>query len=104
MAKLAKKPRGAGRPNRLNKLEDTLTDAILSGSEKLVAAYPTAVSYLIKLLEDDKATPASRLQAAKLIKEACEGTLEDMLDQSTSAPSPDDEDSDQPVLNLVSTR
>lgn len=91
MAKIKK--RGRGRPDRMGKLLHDLQINIIKGQEDLVEAYPEAISLLITIMKDQKASPTNRLSAAKTIKEYVEASLEAYEEEESEESSKDQEDS-----------
>lgn len=69
--------RGRGRPARMDRLLYKIKECKLEGDELLTGAYSEAIQVIIDTMKDENAQPATRLQAAKTIKEYVEQTYID---------------------------
>lgn len=100
MAKITK--RGRGRPTRIEALQYNLQEAVIKGSETLLEAYPRAMDMLVKLMDDEKSTQATKLNAAKTIIANLDQLNEDFVNQDnedgTVTP---EEGNNTPVLRLT---
>lgn len=100
MAKITK--RGRGRPTRIEALQYNLQEAVIKGSETLLEAYPRAMDMLVKLMDDEKSTQATKLNAAKTIIANLDQLNEDFVNQDEEDGTVTPEESNNiPVLRLT---
>lgn len=101
MAKITK--RGRGRPTRIEALQYNLQEAVIKGSETLLEAYPRAMDMLVSLMDDEKSTQATKLNAAKTIIANLDQLNEDFVnqDEEEDGTVTPEESNNTPVLRLT---
>lgn len=92
-----KKKRGRGRPDRMSQLIYGMQDGVIRGQELFSGAYDDACQLILNVMNDKAAPAATRLNAAKTIREVVEAALDAYEDEENSEDIP--QQTEAPVVH-----
>ena len=93
-----KTKRSRGRPTRMEQLIYGMKDNVVTSQELFSGAYDEACQLFLDIMRDTKAPAATRLNAAKTVKEAVEKALESYEEEEAKEDEVDEVDTGMPKV------
>lgn len=87
-----KKKRGRGRPDRMSQLIYGLQDGVIKGQELFSGVYDEACELIVTVMRDPKAPAATRLNAAKTVRDVVEAALESYEEEENTSKEPEEQE------------